>query len=183
MKSRTYPMMTCFLALMIAAPLAVRAGEETFEGSKITTDNSGRITSMAYSNPETYLGIEAEFLFTVAPDGRPTNCTITFKNGFQRQMNTGEMTLHFAQCGGPNTVWNYYKAHGKTVSYLPGTEKISFEIFGKTSRLINNAGNQYIGKLIQLPDKSEGFSLVTDGASGGPLVFTNNTVKEIQQVK
>jgi hypothetical protein len=161
----------------------VAAGEETYEGSKITTDNSGRITIMAYSNPETYLGIEAQFLFTVAPDGRPTNGTIIFKSGFQRQMNTGEMTLHFAQCGGPNTVWNYYKGHGKTVSYSPGSDKIPFEIFGKTSRLIINNGWQYIGKLVQLPDKSDGFSLVIDGASGGALVFTSNTVKEIQQMK
>ena len=183
MKSRIYSMIIIMLMLMIAAPLVVRAGEETFEGSKITTDNNGRITSMAYSNPETYLGIEVGFLFTVTPDGRPTNGTITFKNGFQRQMNTGEMTLHFAQCGGPITVWDYYKEHGKTVSYFPGTDKVPFEIFGKTSRLITNAGNKYIGKLVQLPDKSEGFSLVVDGASGGPLVFTNNTVKEIQQMK
>ena len=176
-------MMTCFLVLMVAAPVIVRAGEETFEGSKIITDNSGRITSMAYSNPETYLAIEAEFLFTVTPDGRPTNCTITFKNNVQRQMSPAEMALHFAQCGGPNTVWNYYKAHGKTVSYFPGPDKIPFEIFGKTSRLITNAGTQHIGKLTQPPDKSEGFSLVIDGASGGPLQFTNNTVKEIQQMK
>ena len=183
MKTHVYSMMICFMALMIAAPVIVRAGEETYAGAKITTDNSGRITSLAYGSPETYLGIEAGFLFSVTPDGRPTNGTITFKNGFQRQMNTGEMTLHFAQCGGPNTVWDYYKEHGKTVSYFPGTDKISSEIFGKTSRLISNTGNKYIGKLVQLPDKSEGFSLVIEGASGGPLVFTNNTVKEIQQMK
>jgi hypothetical protein len=183
MKYRTYQMMTCFLALMVAAPVTVRAGEETFEGSKITTDNSGRITSMAYANPQTYLGIEAEFLFTVTPDGKATNCTITFKNGVQRQMSPGEMVLHFAQCGGSNTVWNYYKEHGKTVSYFPGTDKIPFEIFGKTSRVITNAGMQHIGKLTQPSDKSEGFSLAVDGASGGPLVFTGNTVKEIQQMK
>jgi hypothetical protein len=183
MKSHIYSMIKCMLLLTIAAPVVVSAGEETFEGCKITTDNSGRITSMAYGNPETFLGIEAGFLFTVAPDGRPTNGTITFKNGFQRQMNTGEMALHFAQCGGPNTVWDYYKAHGKTVSYFPGTDKVPFEIFGKMSRLITNAGTQYIGKLVQLPDKADGFSLMIEGASGGPLVFTNNTVKEIQQMK
>jgi hypothetical protein len=183
MKSRFFTLIACFLAFMVTFPAAVRAGEETFEGSKVTTDNNGHITSMAYANPQTYLGIEAEFLFTVAPDGKPTNCTITFKNGVQRQMNPGEMTLHFAQCGGPNTVWDYYKEHGKTVSYFPGTDKIPFEIFGKTSRLITNTGNQYIGKLAQPTDKSEGFSLAVEGACCGPLQFTNNTVKEIQEMK
>ena len=124
MKYSAFAVMACCLAFLIAFPAAIAAGEETYEGGKITTDNSGRITSMSYSNPQTYLGIEAEFLFTVAPDVKPTNGSITFKNGVQRGMNPGELTLLFAQSGGPNTVWDYYKEHGKTVSYFPGTDKI-----------------------------------------------------------
>jgi len=119
---------------------------------------------------------------TTAADGRATGGTINFKNGFQRQMNNGEASLYFAKCGGPNTVWDYSRDHGKTVSYVIGNDKVPNEVFGKTCRLISPEGKEYIGKLAK-SSNGDGFSLAVDGASGGPLLFTGNTVKEIQEMK
>ena len=91
----------------------ISADEQQYQGCKIVTSNKGAITSMLYTNLTTYLNIEKEFLFTMNADGTPANCTITFNNGVQRDMKPGEMALHFAQCGGPSTVSDYYKEHRK----------------------------------------------------------------------
>jgi hypothetical protein len=158
------------------------AGEETYEGFKITTDN-GRITNMAISNPTTDLGIEAEFAFAVSADGTPSGCTITFKNNLQRQMKPGELALHFAECGGTIAVWDYYGQHGKTVSYSLANDKVPADAFGKAARVLLNDGKQYFGKLAKLTGLGEGYSLTVEGAGFGPLQFTNNTIKEIQVMK
>lgn len=92
---------------------SISADEQQYQGCKIVTNNKGVITSMLYTNLKTDLNIEKEFLFTLNADGTPANCKITFNNGVQRDMNPGEMALHFAECGGPSTVSDYYKEHGK----------------------------------------------------------------------
>jgi len=173
-----------FLALVISSLGAslVFAGQETYEGFKITTDN-GRITNMVFSNPTTDLGIEAEFAFTVLADGTPSGCTITFKNNLQRQMKPGELALHFAGCGGPIALWDYYGQHGKTVSYSLANDKVPADAYGKTVRVLLNDGKQFFGKLAKLAGLGDGYSLTVEGAGFGPLQFTNNTIKEIQVMK
>src|SRR5271157_246426 len=171
------------LCALIVLPAASFAGEETFEGLKLVTDNGGRITAMSVSNPESYLGIEAEYTYSVNADGTPTSGTVTFKNNVQRQMKPGELTLHFEQSGGQVAVWDYYGKHGKTTSYTLASDKLPSDVFGKTARLILNDGKQYVGKLAKLAGMGEGYSLTVEGACCGPLQFTNNTVKEIQVMK
>ncbi|HMD68107.1 MAG TPA: hypothetical protein VKF42_04445 [Chitinivibrionales bacterium] len=171
------------LCALIVLPAASFAGEETFEGLKLVTDNGGRITAMSVSNPESYLGIEAEYAYSVNADGTPTSGTVTFKNNVQRQMKPGELTLHFEQSGGQVAVWDYYGKHGKTTSYTLASDKLPSDVFGKTARLILNDGKQYVGKLAKLAGMGEGYSLTVEGACCGPLQFTNNTVKEIQVMK
>ncbi len=172
-----------FLAVFVSVPFLALAGEEMFEGLKITTDNKGHIASISVSNPDSYLKTEAEFLFSVSPDGTPTSCTITFKDNVKRPMKHGEVELHFKQCGGPNAVWDYYSQHGKTVSYPPENDKLPPEAYGKVSRIICVDGSRFIGRLAQWANKPEGFSLTMEGASGGPIPFFNGKVKEIQQMK
>ena len=168
---------------LIALPAASFAGEETFEGLKVTTDNSGRITGMVESNPSTYLGIEAEYAYSVSAEGTPSAGNITFKNGLQRQMKPGELALHFEQSGGLIALWDYYGKHGKTTSYVLASDKVPSDVYGKTVRVILNDGKQYFGKLAKLAGMGEGYSLAIDGACCGPLQMTNNTVKEIQVMK
>ncbi len=171
------------LAFAAGVPLLAFAGEETFEGLKLTIDDGGRITSIAARNPETYLKIEAEYAFSVSPAGTPTGGTVSFKDKIQRPMKPAEVTLLFAQCGGPAAVWDYYSQLGKTVSYPPENDKLPPEAYGKVSRLICIDGTQFIGRLAPWANKPDGFSLTIEGASGGPIVFFNGKVKEIQQMK
>jgi hypothetical protein len=171
------------LAVMAGVPLLAFAGEEMFEGLKINVDNSGRITSMAVSNPGTSLNIESEFLFSVSPEGNPTSGKITFRDNVQRPMKEGELTFYFQQYGAQTALWDYYSQHGKATSLVIGTDKVPDEAYGKVSRLILNSGKQFIGRLAKLSDKPDGFSLTIDGASGGPIQFYNGVVKEIQQMK
>ncbi len=94
-----------------------------------------------------------------------------------------ELALHFAQCGGLIAFWDYCSQHGKTESYVLANDKIPFDAFGKTSRVILNDGKQYVGKIAKLSGLGEGYSVAVDGACCGPLQFTNNTIKEIQVLK
>jgi hypothetical protein len=181
--SRMCYRIAAFLAILTSVPLLAFAGEEMFQGLKITTDTSGHITSISVSNPDSYLKTEAEFLFSVSPDGTPKSCTITFKDNIQRPMKHGEVELQFEQCGGPNAVWDYYSQHGKTVSYPPENDKLPPEAYGKVSRIICVDGSRFIGRLAQWANKPDGFSLTMEGASGGPIPFFNGKVKEIQQMK
>jgi hypothetical protein len=102
-----------FLVIAFSHLSSISADEQQYQGCKIMTNNKGVITSMLYTNLKTDLNIEKEFLFTLNADGTPANCAITFNNGVQRDMKPGEMALHFAECGGPGTVTDYYKEHGK----------------------------------------------------------------------
>jgi hypothetical protein len=172
-----------FLIFVSMFHSSLSADEQQYQGCKINTNNKGVITSMLYTNLATYLNIEKEFLFTMNADGTPANCAITFSNGVQRDMKPGEMALHFAQCGGPNTVWDYYKERGKVVSYSLDNDKLPFSAFGKISRVVLPNGTQFIGRLGKLADKPDGISLAVDGACCGPLPFYNNTVKAVEQMK
>ena len=171
------------LCALLALPTVSFAGDETFEGLKIITDNGGRITGITESNPSTYLGIETEYAFSVSAEGTPSACNITFKNGLQRQMKPGELSLHFEQSGGIIAFWDYYGKHGKTTSYVLANDKLPADAYGKSVRVILNDGKQYFGKLAKLAGMGEGYSLAIDGACCGPLQLTNNTVKEIQVMK
>ncbi len=71
MNSRVTGKLVLSLAVLAAGVSLAFAGQETFEGLKVTTDN-GKITGVVVSNPETYLGIEAEFSFSVSRDGTPS---------------------------------------------------------------------------------------------------------------
>jgi hypothetical protein len=171
------------VAILACGPLVVFAGEETFEGFEITADSNAVINTMVFGNPETYLGTAAQYAFSISRAGIPVGCTVTFKDKVQRPMKQGEIALQFRQCGGPNAVWDYYSQHGRTVSYPPDNSKLPPEAYGKVSRIVCVDGSRYIGKLSSWANKPEGFSLTIEGASGGPVVFFNGKVKEIQQMK
>lgn len=175
--------MAGFLIFVSAYHSSLSADEQQFQGSKIVTNNKGTITSMLYTNLTTYLNIEKEFLFTINTDGTPAHCTITFSNNVQRDMKPGELALHFAQCGGPNTVWDFYKEHGKVVSYSLENNNVPYSAFGKVSRLILRDGREFIGRIGKLADKPDGISLTIEGAGGGPISFFNNTVAAVEQMK
>jgi hypothetical protein len=106
-------MMAGSLLFISVFQASLSADEQQYQGCKIITNNKGVITSMIYTNPVTDLKIEKEFLFTINADGTQANCTITFNNGVQRDMKPGELALHFAECGGPGTVSDFYKEHKK----------------------------------------------------------------------
>jgi hypothetical protein len=161
----------------------ISADEQQYQGCKIVTNDKGIITSMFYTNLTTYLNIEKEFLFTINNDGMPANCEITFNNGVKRDMKPGEIVLHFAQCGGPNTVWDYYKEHGKVVSYSLDNNSLPYSAFGKVSRLVLRDGREFIGRIGKLADVPDGISLTIDGANGGPISFFNRTVAAVEQMK
>lgn len=183
MKSRMFCGFVTTLAVVAGIPFVVFAGEEEFEGLKLTTDYSGHVASISISNPGTTLNIESEFLISVSPGGTPTSGTITFRDKVQRPMKDGELTFYFQQYGGQTAVWDYYSQHGKTTSFNLGTDKVPDDAYGKISRLILNNGKQFIGRLAKLTDKPDGFSLAVEGACCGPIQFFNGTVKEIQQMK
>jgi hypothetical protein len=172
----------CFAAVG-TMPFISFAGEEMFEGLKLTTDNNGRIASISVGNPTTTLNIESEFLISVAPMGSPTSGTITFRDKIQRPMTDGELALYFHEYGGQTAVWDYYSQHGKIASYVLGTDRVPEEAYGKTTRLILNSGKQFIGRLAKLTGVAEGFSISVEGACCGPIQFFNGTVKEIQQTR
>jgi hypothetical protein len=183
MKLRMFRRFVFSLALVGGIPFVVFAGEEEFEGLKVTTDNNGHIASISISNPATTLGIEAEFLISVSPTGTPTNGTVIFTDKIQRPMKDGELTLYFEKYGGQTAVWDYCSQHGKTVSFVIGTDRVPDEAYGKTSRLILNDGKRFIGRLAKLSGVAEGFSVAVEGACCGPIQFSNGTVKEIQQMR
>ena len=183
MKSRMFCVFATALTVVASIPFVAIAGEEMFEGLKLTTDNSGQIASISVGNPTTTLNIESEFLISVSPGGTPASGTITFRDKIQRSMKDGELMLYFQQYGGQTAVWDYYSQHGKTVSFILGTDRVPEDAYGKTSRLILNDGKQFIGRLAKLTGVGEGFSVSVEGACDGPIQFSNGTVKEIQQIK
>jgi hypothetical protein len=184
MKSSSFRISLGFLMFVCFQTASLSAGEQQqYQGCVVTTDGKGSLTSMDFTNLTTYLNIEKEFLFTLNSNGTPAKCTITFNNGIQRDMKQGEMDLHFAQCGGPNIVWDYYKEHGRVVSYSLDKDQIPFSAYGKVSRLILRNGSEYIGRIGKMADKPDGISLTIEGAGGGPLSFFNNTVASIEQMK
>ncbi len=162
---------------------SINASEEQYQGLKISTDNTTHITYIVNKNLQTYLGIESEFDFNLSQEGKPVKGSIVFKNGVVRDMNPEELSLYFAEAGGPNAVWDYGKEHGRVTSFALANEKLPNESFGKTSRLITNDGKRYIGRLTKMADKADGYLLVVDGACCGPLPFNANTISEIQQMK
>lgn len=172
-----------FLAILCGLPLSAFAGEETFEGLDLVTDNTGHVTSISVSNPGTTLNIEKEFVFSLSPDGSPTSGKITFRDNVQRTMKDGELKLYFEQFGGLTAVWDYYSQHGNAVSFNLGSQKVPSDAYGKVSRLILSDGKQLVGRLGKITDQAEGFTLTIEGASGGPIQFYNGVVKEIQQMK
>jgi len=183
MKSAMVIRRAAMLFVFAVIPGLAIAGEESFEGLKITSDNSGHIASISISNPGTFLNIESEFLFSVSQNGTPTSGTITFRDKVQRPMTQGELTFYFQQYGCLSAVWDYCSQHGNTVSFVLANGKVTSEAYGKTSRIILNDGKQFVGRLGKLTDLAEGFSLTIDGASDGPVQFYNGVVKEIQQMK
>lgn len=183
MKSRMFCVFAAVFAVVASIPFVAIAGEEMFEGFKLTTDNSGRIASISVGNPTTALNIESEFLISVSPGGTPTSGTITFRDKVQRDMKDGELALYLQQYGDQTAIWDYYSQHGKTVSYILGTDRVPEEAYGKTTRLVLNDGKQFIGRLAKLTGVGEGFSVSVEGACDGPIQFSNGTVKEIQQMR
>ncbi len=183
MKQSIFAILAGCLVLLSGYATILSAGEEQYQGAKLTTDGKGTINSMRYSRPSTYLNIESEFLFVLNGDGVPTNGTVFFNNGVRREMNPGEVNLYFQECGGPNTVWDYYKEQGRVVTYSLDNGKIPSTAFGKKSRLTIRSGWRFIGRLDKLADKPDGVSLTVEGASGGPIPFYENTVVSVEQMK
>jgi len=167
---------------IVSVPVVSRAADTNYEGFKIYADNNGTIQSMICTDPPSYLGIEKEYAFTIGADGSAASCNIKFKNGVERAMKPGETALHFAQCGGPKAIWDWAKEHGKSISYVLATDKIPDDAYNKIARLLLSDGKMYIGHLGK-SDKPDMLSLTIEGASGGPLLFGFNVIKEIQMMK
>lgn len=146
----------------------------------ISTDNKGNFTSMTVSNPRTPLSIEKTYNFEVDNQGTPVKGTVTFVNGFERELKTPEeLSLMWAQFGGPRTFWDFIAKQKKTVSYT-SINDLSSSVFGKQSRVFLQDGKDFIGKL-KPSSKPESFLLEVGATS--PLQIDKIVLREIQQIK
>ena len=146
----------------------------------INTDNNGNFASMTVSNPLTSLSIEKTFNFEIDNQGIPVKGTVTFVNGFERELKTPEeLSLMWAQFGGPRAFWDFLVKRNKTVSYTSAND-LSGVVYGTPSRVFLQDGKDFIGKL---KPSSKPESLLLDVGANSPLQIDKTVLREIQQMK
>ena len=148
---------------------------------KIEADNSGQIMKTTYSDPETALGVEKEISIRLSPMGKPVGGTVLFKNGYQRELKSGELSDYFNMFSASRAAWDFWQSQDRLV--IQSSEgKIPSPWFGRMTRIITPSGKHIIGRL-SLASTEGDYLLDVDGSCCGTIKFSMAGIQQIQQVK
>jgi hypothetical protein len=174
-KKNVVPVMSFLLAAT-----SVVWSQQVVDSWKFTVGADGKSTTIGYSTPVTYLNIESEFEISVDGAGAANSGSIKFKNGFQRQMTSGEVAFYFTEYKGDIAYWNFRQAQGTVVSITSGIDPIPANFVGQQVRAISKEGVNYIGILSLLPTSPDWFAL---NIKGSRILCYRYAIKEIQMLK
>jgi hypothetical protein len=171
--------LACWLTFLEGA----QAGQEQVGPWTVNTDNNARIISMSYPNPPTGLGNVQALELDIGTNATATRGRLTFKDGVKRDMTKEEVTFYYSSLKGPKAAWDYLDAKKQVTKYAPDTTALPEKLAGHYVRVIVKEGLNFFGTLAFEPAKPGGFILAVQGASGGPIRFENNIVREVQVAK
>jgi len=159
------------------------AGQVNMNGWEIATDAQGTITSMTFRNPPTTLQIEAMFTFTLMDGYEPQNGSISFRNGFKREMTSGgrqggEMKCYWDLCKGFHTVWEYYRSINR-VSTQTNSDLQNY--IGRFCRVEIANGNELFG-IVSTNGSQDGIIVTIEDACCGPIPVPSKDCRSIQRL-
>lgn len=168
----------CVLTVLMAV-----YAQDSVEGWNIIANGKGQVTSMEYENPSTYLKIQKYMRVDLDNQGNPKGGAVKFLNGFDRDMPKQEATWYWENFNGRHSLWSYLYSKGKLIELPSLSTPLPDSYYGKYTRVVTNSNGEYFGTLQKSQAGSDGFQLVIEGASGGPLIFERIVVKLMQQMK
>lgn len=175
---KTMPVCVIILVLWLSQP---SFGQQVFDNWKITSSADGKTATLVYSNPSTFLSIEADLDIDMDnTTGEPAKGTVKFKNGFQRAMTQEEVSYYVDQFKGDQAFWDYAQAQAKISSFTSQTDQIPSGFLGRKARVFTTEGTVYIGTLSVNANTPNWFAL---DIKGNHILFYRQVVKEIQQIK
>lgn len=147
----------------------------------IKADQSGSIHSMTLTSPNTQLRIESEVEIFLDSQGNPVKGSVKFNDGVERELNfPGEVLSYWDNFRGPHALWDYLATGGKLKLFNPDQLVIPQQMFGKTTRVITKDGKEYIGKLNEMYNNPDWFTLQVFDRS---LQIYRHNVSAIQQMQ
>ena len=169
------------ILILLTAAITVFA-DQMIEGWQIVTGDKGKISTMVFNDPTTYLSIEQQLRFEIGNQGTPQRGSVKFRNGVERGLGDKEMISYWENLKGEHALWEYYFSHGYVASFTPAAG-IPTSCFGKRSRVFTMNNLELFGRLLKSSNESELFLLEVDGACCGPIHFSANGTREVQQMK
>ncbi len=159
------------------------AGQVNLNGWEIVTDTQGTIASMTFRTPPTTLRIESALTFALVDGFKPQNGTISFLNGFSREMSSGgrkggEVEYYWDLCKGFHTVWEYYRSINRVST---NTDKDLQNYLGRFCRVEITDGNELFG-IISTNGSQDGILVTIENACCGPIPVPSKDCRSIQRL-
>ncbi len=167
----------------LAFTAGARAAEVQAGPWTLTTDNNARIVSMSYPNPPTGLGVVQLLVLDIDANTKATQGHLTFKSGVKRDMTKEEVAFYYTQLEGRQAAWDYLDTKNQVAKYAPLSAPLPEKLAGHFIRVIIQNGKNFFGTLAFESARPGGFFLAIERASGGPIRFENNIVREVQVAK
>jgi hypothetical protein len=176
-KSNFFPFFL-LIASFSAVPLFA---DQLVDGWNLTIGNNGAVTSMALTSPRTYLNIEQTIDIVVDYQGTPVRGTVKFRNGLQKDLNyPEEVNFYWDEFKGAHAIWEYLASMNRVELFNPDDATIPQMMYGRTARVISKAGNEYFGKLVEMPSTTDWFKL---NINGSLIVMYRHAIAVIQVLK
>jgi hypothetical protein len=172
--------MTSMMMMFLLAAASVVCSQQVVDNWKVSVGTDGKSATMIYSNPVTTLSIESEFEITVDGTGAATSGNIKFKNGYQRQMTSGEAAFYYSEYKGDIAFWDFRQGQGTVASITSSIDPIATNFVGQQVRAISKDGINYIGTLSLLSTSPDWFAL---NVKGSRILCYRYAIKEIQMLK
>ena len=166
MKKRT----AAIIGVLAMATVAAAGGRW-----QINRASDGSVKDLTVENVTSTLGIEKEFEVEVNAAGIPTRGTVSFTNGFKRDLKEGEMNLAWQVYGGRQVMWQNFKDQGHVVTL----DQNQTPVIGKPTYIVTQGGIEYFGKVVSAT-KPDQFVLDSDGNS---ITFDKAPFKVFEQMR
>lgn len=171
------------LMLLYLFSCFAHAGQVYLNGWGIVTDTQGTITSMTFRNPPTTLRIETLFTFILWDGYKPQDGSISFLNGFKREMTSGgrqggEVKCYWDLCRGFHTVWEYYRSINR-VSTQTNSDLQNY--IGRFCRVEIDNGNELFG-IVSTNGSQDGIIVTIEDACCGPIPVPSKDCRSIQRL-
>jgi hypothetical protein len=167
--------------MFIAALSFSTFGGQVIGGWAVNTDASGSVTSLTLTNPRTYLNIEQAIDIVVDYQGTPIRGTVKFRNGLQKDLNyPAEVNFFWDEFKGAHAIWEYFASMNRVELFNPDEATIPQMMYGRMARVISKGGNEYFGKLIEMPSNTDWFKM---DMAGSAVILYRHAIAAIQLLK